>query len=85
MVPFFKDLVALIGALTSVPLTLLLPVVLHRRLWEMPLCHPTRHTMASYALMVFSIIYLVMGLTGSLSSIETDWTNQGRPFSCSLE
>ena len=31
-VPFFKDLVALIGALTSVPLTLLLPAFYHRKI-----------------------------------------------------
>ena len=31
-VPFFKDLVALIGALTSVPLTLLLPALYHRKI-----------------------------------------------------
>ena len=31
-IPFFKDLVALIGALTSVPLTLLLPAIYHRKI-----------------------------------------------------
>ena len=35
-IPFFKDLVALIGALTSVPLTLLLPAILHRRVAGVP-------------------------------------------------
>merc|ERR1712125_145377 len=31
-IPFFKDLVGLTGALTSVPLTLLLPAIFHRKL-----------------------------------------------------
>ena len=84
VVPFFKDLVALIGALTSVPLTMLLPALLHRCLWGMPLCFPTRYSLASFGLVVFSVLFLVTGLAGSLGSIELDWTNYGPPFSCAL-
>ena len=82
IVPFFKDLVSLIGALTAVPLTLLLPVIFHRRLRDMPLSYPTRDSIASYALLIFSLVFLGVGLIGALSSIEMDWKNQGHPFSC---
>lgn len=84
MVPFFKDLVSLIGALTAVPLTLLLPVIFYRRLWDIPLCYPTRDSMGSYALLIFSIVFLGVGLIGAFGSIEMDWKNQGRPFSCTV-
>jgi len=82
-VPFFKDLLALIGALTSVPLSLSLPIILHRRVWNMPIWWPTRHSLASYCILVFSLVFLAMGLVGTLFSIETDWANQGAPFECS--
>ena len=81
-VPFFKDLVALIGALTSVPLTLILPVIFHRKVMEIPLWKPTRDSLGSYALLVFSLAFLVAGLTGALGSIELDWSKHGPPFSC---
>ena len=84
MVPFFKDLVSLIGALTAVPLTLLLPVIFFRRLWDIPLCYPTRDSMGSYALLIFSLVFLGVGLIGAFGSIEMDWKNQGRPFSCTV-
>jgi len=82
-VPFFKDLVALIGALTSVPLTLLLPAIFHRRLTSVPLLSIiSRHDVPSYLLMVFAMVFLVCGIVGSLSSIEIDWSQHGRPFAC---
>lgn len=76
-VPFFKDLVALIGALTSVPLTLLLPAVLWRKAQRM-----AGVVNWSFALLVFSVLFLVCGLIGSLDSIELDWSKHGPPFSC---
>lgn len=82
VVPFFKDLVALIGALTSVPLTLLLPALLYRRVIKVPLWLPTFDSMSSYSLMLFSLAFLGAGLAGSLSSIELDWSKHGPPFSC---
>jgi hypothetical protein len=81
-VPFFKDLVGLIGALTSVPLTLILPSILHRRVMQLPLWKPTRHSLGSYALLAYGLAFLVTGLTGSLGSIVLDWSNHGPPFSC---
>jgi hypothetical protein len=27
-------------------------------------------------------LFLIIGLIGSISSIEEDWLNQGKPFSC---
>lgn len=82
VVPFFKDLVALIGALTSVPLTFILPVILHRRVRELPLWKPTRDSLGSYALLAFGLAFLVTGLAGSIGSIELDWSKHGPPFSC---
>jgi amino acid permease len=83
-VPFFKDLLALIGSLTSVPLTLTLPLVLHRRSWNMPVWIPTLHSLASYAILMFSLVFLFLGLVGALGSIELDWSQQGTPFACTL-
>jgi hypothetical protein len=67
VVPFFKDLVALIGALTSVPLSLLLPAV---------------YFLGSYSLLVFGCIFMAAALAGALSSIEMDWSNHRSPFAC---
>ena len=83
-IPFFKDLVALIGALTSVPLTLLLPAILYRRVAGVPaFILKSRHDLASYLLVVFSLVFLLCGLFGALDSIELDWSKHGPPFSCS--
>jgi amino acid permease len=83
-IPFFKDLVALIGALTSVPLTLLLPAILYRRVAGVPAFTLTsRHDLASYLLVIFSLVFLLCGLFGALDSIELDWSRHGPPFSCS--
>ena len=36
----------------------------------------------SLLLVVFSVIFLVCGVIGSLSSIGMDWANHGPPFAC---
>jgi len=94
-IPFFKDLVALIGSLTTIPLTLLLPALFHRKVQQLPLWKPATlflvssslpgqsSNIASYALLIFSVIFLVVGLMGSLGSIELDWSEHGPPFACS--
>jgi len=81
-VPFFKDLVALIGALTSVPLTLLIPAIYHRQRLRIPLWLPTKDSIASYSLVIFSLAFLFAGLYGSLGSIEMDWKAHPYPFAC---
>jgi hypothetical protein len=83
-VPFFKDLVALIGALTSVPLTLTLPALLHRKVNQISILLPGWRfpSMDSYSLFLYSLGFLVVGLMGALSSIDEDWISHGRPFSC---
>lgn len=87
-IPFFQDLVALIGALTSVPLTLTIPVLLHHKmegvsLWQC--CRPTRRTLASFGVLVFSGIFLVGSLTGTLYSIDLSWKqSKALPFACEL-
>ena len=81
-VPFFKDLVALIGALTSVPLSLHLPAIFFRRYLQAPIWFPTKQTLGSYALLIFASVFMVAALAGSLSSIELDWANHGGPFAC---
>lgn len=81
-VPFFKDLVALIGALTSVPLTLTLPALLHRKFHHFPVLLPSLPSIGSYSLFLYSVAFLATGLTGALSSIDEDWLNQGAPFAC---
>lgn len=81
-VPFFKDLVALCGALTSIPLTLLLPALLHRRVQGLPLFFPTLHGNASLLLVVFSVMFIAVGLSGAIGSIDEDWSNKSTPFAC---
>lgn len=81
-VPFFKDLVALIGALTSIPLSLHLPAVFFRKFLRVPIWCPTRQTMGSYSLLVFATVFMAVGLSGAISSIEMDWSNHGGPFAC---
>ena len=77
-VPFFKDLVALIGALTSVPLTLLLPGIYHRKAQGLPLfCLDSGSIgdITSLSLIIFSCIFLICGVIGSISSIQADWAD----------
>ena len=91
-VPFFKDLVAFCGALTSVPLTLLLPAIFYRRAIEnVPVwCHrinlkswDVSEGWASYFLLVFSSILMVVATLGSVYSILSDWKHHsGGFFSC---
>lgn len=84
-IPFFKDLVALIGAMTSVPLTLLLPAIYHRKVIDLPLFWVGSGTLGDFtslSLVLFSSIFLVCGVFGSISSIQMDWAHHGRPFSC---
>ncbi len=99
-VPFFKDLVALIGALTSVPLTLTLPALLYRKFHRFQLFFPSWNRLrggnggggenetnaqwcGSSLLLLYSVVFLIIGLIGALSSIDRDWLNhQGRPFAC---
>jgi hypothetical protein len=81
-IPFFKDLVSLIGSLTSVPLTLLLPAVFWRKHLHVPLWKPTLDSIFSYSLTIFSTIFMVTASIGSLYSIQQDWYTHGSPFSC---
>jgi len=83
-VPFFQDLVSFIGALTSVPLTLLLPAIFYRKVMDMPsLWWPGPKGWWSYALLVFAICFMAAALVGSVDSIFSDWENrQSGFFSC---
>ncbi len=83
-IPFFKDLVALIGALTSVPLSLTLPAILYRKARSIALLLPdcSCFSMDSYLLLLYSFVFLIIGLAGALSEIEEDWLSQGKPFAC---
>ena len=82
-IPFFKDLVAFIGSLTSVPLTLLLPAVFHRRVQRVPIWLPTSSSLGSYALLLFSTIFMITATLGSIYSILSDWEHhKGGFFSC---
>ena len=83
-VPFFQDLVSLIGALTSVPLALTLPAIFYRyAIQQVSMWRPVLGTSASYSLFMYSLVFLVVGLVGALYSIDRDWANQGKAFSCS--
>jgi len=84
-VPFFKDLVALIGALTSVPLSLTLPAILWRRARSITLLLPSCKGTGSYLLLWYSFAFLAVGLIGALTEIDEDWLSQGKPFACHEE
>jgi amino acid permease len=85
-VPFFSDLVALIGALTSVPLTLLLPALLYRKMMGLPLFllgnDISSTSICSFLLVIFSLFFLIFGVLGSGFSIAVDWRDRGSPFEC---
>ena len=84
-VPFFDDLVGLIGGLTSIPLTLLLPAVLRRRVLRLSPCKidsAERSDVWSFLLVAFGAAFAACGLIGALGSIEMDWSNHGAPFDC---
>jgi hypothetical protein len=82
-IPFFKDLVALIGALTTVPLTLLLPAIYHRQVLGISILCPTTKTLLSYSLLAFAAIFMFTALVGSVDSIFSDWEHHtGGFFSC---
>ena len=81
-IPFFDDLVALIGALTSVPLTLLLPALFWRKQGHYPLWQPTWDSIPSWTLLMYATVFTVTATVGSLWSIRQDWALHGAPFSC---
>jgi amino acid permease len=81
-IPFFQDLVALIGALTSVPLTLLLPAIFWRKYMAVPIWKPTHDSLYSYLLIVFAVVFMMSATVGSVYSIQQDWSTHGPPFSC---
>lgn len=82
-IPFFKDLVSLIGALTSIPLTLLLPGVLYRMVISEPICRCSSAGFASLALVLFAAVFTLAALFGSINSIYTDWgEREGGFFAC---
>lgn len=83
---FLQDLVSFIGALTSVPLTLLLPAIFHRKVMGFPIFSlqsiRNKNDVQSLGLALFSITFLVCGVIGSLASIQKDWSKHGPPFTC---
>ena len=78
-VPFFSDLVGLIGGLTQAPLSLLLPTVFYRRVAR-PLGHP--HGLASALILAAASLLVLYGTSSALSKIGADWTSFGQPFAC---
>lgn len=80
-VPFFKDLVSLIGALTSIPLTLMIPAIFFRRTWANHIVWRPDLTW-SFALLLFATIFTLTGLVGAVRLTQMDWMSHGPPFSC---
>lgn len=81
-IPFFKDLVALIGAVTAVPLTLLFPALFWRRHLNVPLFYYKQGYLASSLLTYFAMAFLILATIGCIYSIQQDWSSHGAPFSC---
>jgi hypothetical protein len=63
--------VAFIGALTSIPLTLLLLAVYRRKILRVSILLPTKGTVVSYSLLVFATIFMIAGLIGSEGQEKT--------------
>ena len=88
LIPFFDDLVSLIGGLTGVPLTLLLPAIFYRKhlsvrsLWWSNPTTSSKESIVSAALLFFSILFMVTATAGAIHSITIDWGKHGPPFSC---
>ena len=81
-IPFFQDLVAFIGALTTIPLAILLPAILAHKAFERGQYWIMPSISWNFSLIVFAIIFTIVGLIGSVSEIELDWSKHGPPFSC---
>ena len=93
-VPFFTDLVALIGAVTSVPLTLLLPALFWRQHLQVALLGRccswgggngganANADMPSLALTYFAIVFMIAATIGAINVIALDWSTHGPPFAC---
>lgn len=90
-IPFFSDLVSLIGALTSVPLTLLLPAWFYRKMIGIPSFSFGRHSyssrngcvnISSLLLVTYSLVFVGAGILGSIYCIQSDWKNQRVAFGC---
>jgi len=79
-IPFFTDLVSLIGAVTTVPLTLLFPAIFYRAQQRLPVWGIGGG--ASGALTYFSILFALIATAGSIDSILMDWSIQKQPFAC---
>jgi len=73
-IPFFQDLISLIGALTTIPLSLSFPAIFYRK--------ALFSSWLSYFLLLFSLLFTFCGLLGAFTSIDIDWKNHGPPFSC---
>ena len=87
-IPFFDDLLALIGALTSAPLTLLLPALFYRRACARQPAAALERAPAGLvrwgarALVGVASLLMVFGTAGALVDIARHWRHYGRPFDC---
>ena len=75
-VPFFDDLVSLIGALTSAPLGFAIPALLYRQ-------STTSWELGPLLVVLYTALVLVAGTTGAVVSISKAWEHINRPFQCS--
>ncbi|GMI31690.1 hypothetical protein TeGR_g3143 [Tetraparma gracilis] len=71
-IPFFADLTSLIGSLTMVPLTILLPMALHRNVtgW---LEWSAKEKNFGYCVFSLSVVAMVAGVATTVAKIGLDW------------
>eukprot|EP00457_Paulinella_chromatophora_P007490 gb/GEZN01007513.1/.p1 GENE.gb/GEZN01007513.1/~~gb/GEZN01007513.1/.p1 ORF type:complete len:473 (+),score=42.41 gb/GEZN01007513.1/:78-1496(+) len=84
LIPFFGDLVSIIGAMTTVPLAMLLPAMFFRRAFSTRLCQLDWWNAGNLYLVLFSLLALVLGTLGACTDIVQDWQNSGAPFDCNV-
>jgi proton-coupled amino acid transporter len=83
MIPFFDDLVSLIGSICSAPLIFLFPAVFYLRcevLYGVKI--GGRERLILYFILMLGAVMMVFGTISSLRKILSDMNEYGKPFDC---
>ena len=86
-IPFFFDLVALIGSLTLTPLAFLFPpLIFIGAAQKCGVAVTSWELFALYTLVAFGCVFGIVGFVGTIIDITADWSAlEAPPFSCQCE